>query len=163
MNKQEAIEKIKKLKGLTIKEKNLILDIEMISKGDVLEIIEQIDEPEKPVVPQFVADWYENNKYNIENSIYRLCAGFYSKTLDKEIYDWFGDPEINSIETLVKMKLFGYEVEKEKLYKVSLKKNGIGIGIQQQDGYIKDKLTKTELSECGFDDLDVYEVREAEE
>ena len=32
MNKQKAIEKIEKLEGLTIKEKNLILDIEMISK-----------------------------------------------------------------------------------------------------------------------------------
>lgn len=76
---------------------------------------------------------------------------------------WFHDKDNEPIETLVKMKLFGYEVEKEKLYKVSLKINGIGIGIQQQDGYFKEKFTKTELSEFGFDNLDVYEVREAKE
>jgi|GEM_PF-4505412 len=60
MNKQEAIEKIEKLKGLNVKDKYFILDIEMIPKGDVLEIIEQIDELEKPVVPQYVADMNVN-------------------------------------------------------------------------------------------------------
>lgn len=120
MNKKEALKKIEKLEGLTIKDKDFNFDIEMIPKGEALEIVNQFDEPEKPVVPQFVADWYENNKYNIENSIYRLCVGFYSKTLDKEIYDWFGDPEINTIETLVKMKLYGYEVENEQQYVVAI-------------------------------------------
>lgn len=76
MDKQEAIEKIEKLKGLNIKEKNLILDIEMIPKGDVLEIIEQIDEPEKPVLPQFVADWYESIKDDFEYNLYKLCTDF---------------------------------------------------------------------------------------
>lgn len=47
MNKQEALKKIEKLEGLTIKDKDFNFDIEMIPKGDVLEIIEQIDEPEK--------------------------------------------------------------------------------------------------------------------
>mgnify|MGYP000803293791 FL=1 len=61
------------------------------------------------------------------------------------------------------MHQFGYEVEKEKLYKVSLKRNGLGIGIQQQDGSVKDKLTETELSKCGFDGLDTFEVKEVEE
>lgn len=112
MNKQEAIEKIEKLKGLTIKEKNLILDIEMISKGDVLEIIEQIDEPEKPLVPQFVADYIDSE----QNS----CSTF-SEAIDnmddkQKILDWF---YINS-ETFAKAWLYGYEVEKEKLYTVEI-------------------------------------------
>ncbi len=58
------------------------------------------------------------------------------------------------------MKIYDYEVEKEKLYKVSLKKNGLGIGIQQQNGSFKEKFTKTELSEYGFNDLDVYKIKE---
>lgn len=114
MNKQKAIEKIEKLKGLTIKEKNLILDIEMISKGDVLEIIEQIDEPEKPVVPRCVADFISSEQ--------RSCSAL-SEAIDNmdmrdegEVTSWFYD---NS-ETFAKAWLFGYEVEKEKLYTVEI-------------------------------------------
>ena len=121
MNKQEAIEKIKKLKGLTIKEKNLILDIEMISKGDVLEIIEQIDEPEKPVVPQYVADWYEENKDYFERKIFGLCLKFSTYRLDNpKLRAWFQNARNKGIQTLVNMHQFGYEIEKEKLYTVEL-------------------------------------------
>lgn len=120
MNKQEAIEKIKNIGTFKINDTVTHQQFDMVDKDKVLDIISKIHEQQKVVVPQFVADWYENNKYNIENSIYRLCAGFYSKTLDKEIYDWFGDPEINSIETLVKMKLYGYEVENEQQYVVAI-------------------------------------------
>ena len=59
MNKQEVIDKIEKEKspfnsweGLN---RNNALD-------DALDIVEKLDEPEKPVVPQFVADWYEKSK-----------------------------------------------------------------------------------------------------
>ena len=110
MNKKEAIEKIEKLKGLTIKEKNLILDIEMISKGDVLEIIEQIAEPEKPVVPQFVADMIIKRKRAGQSVIKAIeNLRFY-----EDACKWVR----NNGETFVKAWLFGYEVEKEKLYTV---------------------------------------------
>ncbi|MCO4560675.1 hypothetical protein Si086_01244 [Streptococcus infantarius subsp. infantarius] len=110
MNKQEAIEKIEKLKGLTIKEKNLILDIEMISKGDVLEIIEQIDEPEKTVVPQFVADMIVKRKRAGQSVIKAIeNLRFY-----EDACKWVR----NNGETFVKAWIFGYEVEKEKLYTV---------------------------------------------
>lgn len=163
MNKKEVIEKIEKLKGLTIKEKNLILDIEMISKGDVLEIIEQIDEPEKPVVPKFVADWLEVCKENLGFGLSNAMSHSTS-AMDKQpnwVKGWFNFKD--NQETFAKAWLFGYEVEKEKLYKVSLKKNGLGIGIQQQDGSFKEKFTKTELNEFGFNDLDMYEIKEVEE
>lgn len=163
MNKQEAIEKIEKLKGLTIKEKNLILDIEMIPKGDVLEIIEQIDEPEKTVVPLFVAEWLEVCKENLGFSL-STAMSHSTSAINRQpnwVKGWFNFKD--NQETFAKAWLFGYEIEKEKLYKVSLKRNGLGIGIQQQDGSSKDKLTKTELSEYGFDDLDVYEVKEVKE
>ena len=118
MNKQEAIEKIKKLKGLTIKEKNLILDIEMISKGDVLEIIEQIDEPEKPVLPQFIADWLEVCKDNLPLSLANSMNNIVMRTNnqpDKTIH-WVA----KNSETFAKAWLYGYEIEKEKLYTVEL-------------------------------------------
>ena len=74
MNKQELIEEIKNLEGLTILDKTINLDSEMIPEKKVLNIVKQLDEPEKPVVPQFVADWYENNNYDFEYNLYRLCA-----------------------------------------------------------------------------------------
>lgn len=51
----------------------------------------------------------------------------------------------------------------EKRYKVLQKKSGLSVGIQQQDGSVKAEFTKEELSEYGFDNLDVYEVKEVEE
>lgn len=124
MNKQKAIEKIEKLKGLTIKEKNLILDIEMISKGDVLEIIEQIDEPEKPVVPRCVADWYDDNQDDFEFNLYRLCVDYDNCELDKEMMIWFRDKNNNPIQTLTAMHQLGYEVKKEKLYRAKNRQTG---------------------------------------
>ena len=116
MNKQEALKKIEKLKGLNIKEKNLIIDIEMIPKGDVLEIIEQIDEPEKPVLPRCVADWYEDNEDSFEFNLYTLCLDYNNCEVDKKLSDWFCDKHNKPLETLVMMHKFGYEIEKEKLY-----------------------------------------------
>lgn len=55
------------------------------------------------------------------------------------------------------------KIKDKKLYRVLQKKSGIGLGIQQQDGSCKEQFTKTELSEYGFDNLDVYEVEEVEE
>lgn len=118
VNKQEAIEKIEKLNGLTIKEKNLILDIEMISKGDVLEIIEQIDEPEKPVLPQFIADWLEVCKDNLPLSLANSMNNIVMRTNnqpDKTIH-WVA----KNSETFAKAWIYGYEVEKEKLYTVEI-------------------------------------------
>ena len=42
MNKQEAIEKIKNLKGLTILDKTINFDDEMVSKKEVLNIVKLI-------------------------------------------------------------------------------------------------------------------------
>ena len=49
MNKQEVIEEIKKLEGLTILDKTINFDSKMISKEKVLNIIKQLDEPENPL------------------------------------------------------------------------------------------------------------------
>lgn len=118
INKQEAIDKIEKLEGLTVKDKDFSLDIEMIPKGDVLEIIEQIDEPERLVVPQFVADFYESIKDDFEDKVYDLCVQFNldESELNSDVAGWFSHSKNKPIETLVMMHKFGYEVKKEKLY-----------------------------------------------
>ena len=50
MNKRELITRIK------------CLDEQYLKEEFVLDLIEQLDEPQKPVVPQFVADWIEECK-----------------------------------------------------------------------------------------------------
>ena len=120
MNKQEAIEEIKNLEGLTILDKIINFDSEMIPKKKVFNIVNQIDEQEKPVVPQFVADFYEENKDDLEYNLYKLCIDFCEQKLRADLHGWFNDDNHKCIETLVKMKLYGYEVEKEKLYTVEI-------------------------------------------
>lgn len=56
MNKQEAIKKVEQMG-----EYERFVD-ESIPKLSVLNILNQLDEPQKPVVPQFVADWIEECK-----------------------------------------------------------------------------------------------------
>ena len=79
-----------------------------------------LNESEKPVVPQYVADWYEDNKDVFENSIYDLCVNLFKDASKDNLYKWFSNNNNKPIETLVKMKIFGYEIEKEKLYTVEL-------------------------------------------
>lgn len=122
MNKQEVIDKIKNLEGLTILDKTINFDSKMIPKKEVLNIVNQIDGPEKTVVPQYVADFYESIKDDFEDGVYELCAEFYEEEseLSTELYWWFKLDVNKPIETLVKMKLYGYEVEKEQMYTVEI-------------------------------------------
>lgn len=171
MNKQEVIEKIKNLEGLTILDKTINFDSEMISKKEVFNIINQIDEPEKPVVPQFVADWYEKHKVNLPYEIYELCIDYANNGYEGEFYDWFKANLNGAIETLVKMKLYGYEVEKEKLYRARHKLTGEYLSQNYaKTGYYHGldhfhilKLSKKDWEELGVLDDKVYEIEEAEE
>ena len=119
MNKQEAIEKINYIDSMNIKDKTSCQQVDMVIKNQVLDIIDQIDEPQKPVVPQFVADWYEEHKDNFEYSVQCLCVQ--GRKPVRQIDIWFNNDDNKPIETFVKMKLFGYEVKKEKLYLASFR------------------------------------------
>ena len=70
-----------------------------------------LDEPEKSVVPQFVADWYEENKDYFEWNLYNLCVDFHARKLNEDLRVWFRDMNNKPIETLVMMYKFGYVVE----------------------------------------------------
>ena len=71
----------------------------------------------KPVVPQFVADFYESIKDDFENKVYELCLQYKHRgdELPQGVAWWFGDSRNKPIETLVMMHKFGYEVEKEEV------------------------------------------------
>ena len=81
-----------------------------------------LDEPEKPVVPQFVADWYEEHKDNFEIYLSGLCINFtcHRERLNDKLANWYEQLENKPIQTLVNMHQFGYEVEKEQLYTVEI-------------------------------------------
>lgn len=118
MNKQEAIEQINYMDTLNINDKTACQQVDMVIKNQVLDIIDQIDEPQKPVVPQFVADWYEEHKDDFEFSVQCLCVQGCKPV--RQIDTWFDSDDNEPIATLVKMKLFGYEIEKERLYTVEI-------------------------------------------
>lgn len=162
MNKQEAIEKIEKGKSNFNAWEDLVRNRAF---EDALTIVRKIDEPEKPVVPQYVADFYESIKDGIENNIYDLCVqfNFDASKLNSDVAEWFDQTKNKPIETLVMMHKFGYEVEKEKLYEVFLKRNGAQLGVCIPGGEDKTQFTAEELKEFELDSLDAYEVKEVED
>ena len=86
-----------------------------------LDLIEELDQPELSVVPQFVADWYEKNKSDLTFGIYMVMKGIIKKH-DSEcskIEDWFNHSIHNPVETVVLMKS-GYTIEKEPAWTVKL-------------------------------------------
>ncbi|GAB6651868.1 DUF1642 domain-containing protein [Streptococcus uberis] len=101
---------------------------EPISKVSVLNTIRQINQP-KPVVPKFVADWYEEHKDNFYLNLHRLAWELIEnldeddfvpkKALDSDFKRWYHKTE-TAIQTLINMHQFGYTVQKEKLYTVEI-------------------------------------------
>ena len=79
---------------------------------------------EKPVVPQCVADWYEENKDDFEVNLFNcICEAVenYAGSSSNEFENWLMSKELEVIQTLVNMHQFGYEVEKESRYTVRIK------------------------------------------
>lgn len=82
---------------------------------------------EKPVVPQYVADWYEGNKQNLDLNLSGLVFDLATNSTiyhKEEFKAWVYSNKKTFITTLVNMHQFGYEVEKEPRYTVRIK--GIG-------------------------------------
>lgn len=108
MNKQELIDELKKLLAMPS-------EIQGHNYGlrRAIALAKQLDEPEKPVVPQFVADWYEKSKDDLEYNLYKFCTHFREHKLRVDLQVWFCDNDNKPIETLVMMHKFGYEVDEE--------------------------------------------------
>ncbi len=118
MNKHEFIERVKEL-TLFSKE---YLKVKLIDRDDVIKLIEQLNVPEKPVVPQFVADWYEKHKYDLEYDIWEYIL-HWGKQQKSEFYEWMNHANNKPFQTLANMHQFGYTVEEEKRYRVKMKGN----------------------------------------
>ena len=105
MNKQEAIEKIKNIDTLNIKDSIADKGVDMVIKNQVIDLISQIDEPQKVVIPKFVAEWIEETKNN--------CLLDVMSCSPKEIKRWLYEERNENEKTFVRAWLDGYEIETE--------------------------------------------------
>ena len=162
MNKQELIERIECLKNI-FGNKNEYVKIDM-----VVELLSELDEPQKVTIPQFVADWIEECK----NDDFHLFGAMEAISLNQKKLDyWFREDD--NMELFARAWLDGYEVEKEKLYIVKLK-NGQPLVKAPLGGkfYFNQnitagnyKATRKQLEEAGFGwvfDCPGIEVEEVE-
>lgn len=113
MNKQELIERIEGLKNIFGNK------AEYIKIDTVIELVSELHEPEKPVVKQFVADWYEDIVDEFYVVLERLALNYKNNT-DMPICKWFFETE-DALTILINMHQFGYTVEKERKYTVKVK------------------------------------------
>lgn len=76
----------------------------------------------KPVVPQYVADWYEEHKGSYDYNLWGYLTSWeYHKDKDKDFKEWVSEDKNQPMITLVNMHQFGYEVEEETRYTVRIK------------------------------------------
>lgn len=129
MNKQELIEMVKNAEAAAQTGINLILrykdedsDYQRGQRNayrDVATWIEEFDEQPKVTVPQFVAVWIKECKRNATltdclKGKYEISIG--RKLASEDFQNWVVDNKND--ELTAKAWMFGYEVEKEPLYKV---------------------------------------------
>ena len=118
MNKQELIKKLKEL--LTTPSELEGYDFNYGHDFGIeraITLAEQLDEPEKPVVPKYVADWIEwckKNNITFLGACTAICDNKNIRSLDAS--GW----ATKNQETFAKAWFYGYEVDKEKLYTVEI-------------------------------------------
>ena len=127
MNKQELIKHFEEMEYVSISQ---------MGKKAFIDLIEQLDEPQKVTVPQFVADWYEDCKENLEYNIWSYIYNWEQKE-GSAFKDWIDTGRNKPIQTLVNIHQFGYTVEKEKRYRVKAK------GVCFNSCLIFEKINKT--------------------
>ncbi len=108
MNKQEAIEKLRNESWKYYDSIELVIETKT-----VIEVIKQLDEPEKPVVPPYIDTWIQGAKYNG----FDLYEAMTDDEMPDKVATWI---KCNS-EVFANALFYGYEVEKEKLYTARFK------------------------------------------
>lgn len=160
MNKQELIKKYKSALNKVHKVYGDYYKTEAYE--EVLKDLKQLDEPKKPVVKQFVADWYEEHKDDFDYNLWEYLTDWEEQE-PSDFKNWIND-EFNTFQILVNMHQFGYTVEKEKRYLVKI------VGMDNINGYLsynkklkkwffgiasesrpyRSKHTRKELEDAGF-------------
>lgn len=169
MNKQELIKKYEE-------KHETVFGFPVIQLNQILEDLKQLDELQEVKVPQFVADWFEKHKSNLDYELWNYIRDWEDQE-ESEFKNWFGHSK-KAFQTLVNMHQFGYEVEKEKRYLVKVK--GVSgearylnrevdgdwyINNKQETHHFKVLHTRKELEQAGFSwvfDCPGVEVEEVE-
>lgn len=152
--------------------------VETLKTKSVIDKLKQLDEP-KVQVPQFVADWYEENEDDFEGNLFRFAHNIPS-TFDgaklNEFERWFLNASTKAFQTLVNMHQFGYTVE-EKRYYIRLKNvdenynyltcikhlSAWALTEIKRDKKFRTEHTKKQLEEAGFGEVfnsSLFEVEE---
>lgn len=164
MNKQELIGKIIDLPY----EAGVVTDTLKINRAGLIKLIDQFDEPQKVQVPQIVADYIKYTKdadWDLQEAMDDVA---YED--NKDLRKWFN----NNIETFARAWLDGYEIEKEKRYRVSLKNGqpllkaylGKALYFSQDIAIERCKVTRKQLEKADFGwvfDCPGIEIEEVEE
>ena len=164
MNKQELIGKYEYLNHNFFRR---------VDTSEVLRDLKQLDEPQKPVVPQFVADVIEDLREDSSELEQAFQSAWWYESDD--FTEWYKKKSNRNAFGLA--WLGGYEVEKEKRYRVKAKgkieENLLvyGLGIRRYffsrtyDSTKRGEHTRKELEEAGFGwvfDCEGVEVEEVE-
>lgn len=151
---------------------------------DLLEDLHKLKDTYTSEVPEYVANWYEKHKDDLEFNIWDWIAfrDEPKKTENKKFNVWLNEGLNTPIQTLVKMHLFGYKVKKEKKYIIKLKNVQKGsesfkfdrviekwyFGFNQESSTARLYHTKEELRKAGFEwmfscpGLEIEEIEEVE-
>ena len=148
-----------------------------------LELVEELDEPEKPVLSKEEAEWLEHLKLigNFTHCLYVITrqgwgCDFEFRSHGKKYKlscasENDGDENELTKNRLVNALIYGYEVEKEKLYRARHKLTGEYLSQNYaKTGYYHGldhfhilKLSKKDWEELGVLDDKVYEIEEVKE
>lgn len=180
MNKEELIEQLKELKYKYYTNELFWKDYST-AINDAIVLAKQLEEPQKVKVPQFVADWYEENKDEFELNLWVFLTEFNEENIDmsERFGIWLGNEDNSPIQTLVNMHQFGYEVKKEKRYLVKFKGVVCNYSVLKHNlnedtwymsnenayGDLTPYHTKEELEDAGFGEVfnsPLFEVEEVE-
>lgn len=170
MNKQELIKHFEDLPYVSITQ---------MGKKSFIDMIEQLDEPQKVVIPKFVAEWYEEHKDSLEFSIFDYVYRINEKE-ESVFKKWFVDSTTRPFQILVNMHQFGYEVDEEPKYIVKMK--GVSslfrylkyslltekwyMGNDTENEDVKKTHTRKEIEDAGFGEVfnsPLFEVEEVTE
>lgn len=104
-----------------------------MTKDSVLELVRQLDEPQKVVVAEWIEDFKQTN-YTIPELL--------SSCMTDEVDNWYHE---NS-EQFMRAWLDGYEIEKEKLYTVEIPNQKINKGPIAAIALVKNHSNEVQIS-----------------
>lgn len=104
----------------------------------------------KPVVPQYVADWYEENKDDFDYNLWGYLTSW-EQQKGSDFKEWINN-ETDALQTLVNMHQFGYEVEKEPRYTVRIK------GVDGYATHLNQNLDNREWFFASNDEIKGYRI-----